>query len=218
LITSPDALEGKSTMAANLAVVMAQDGKSVVLVDADLRRPMQHKIFRLPNSTGLTRTLFDGRVGLDGRLQETGIENLRVLTAGPLPPNPSELLGSERMRNLIERLDELADVIVFDSPPVLPVTDAAVLAPRVDGVLIVAEAGQTRHGAVRQMVETLQNVGANLLGTVLNRMSVGGANGYYYYYYTSDEAGQHRPRRQRFHHRLPLIGRLARPRHNRTSR
>ena len=98
VVTSANALEGKSTMAANLAVVMAQTGSRVVLVDADLRRPMVHKIFQVSNKEGLTNILFEDRPVLDGHLQETGIENLRVLTSGPLPPNPSELLGSQKMR------------------------------------------------------------------------------------------------------------------------
>lgn len=214
LITSSDALEGKSTVAANLAVVMAEQGKSVVLVDADLRRPMQHTIFQLPNQQGLTSALLDGGSALDGRLQETEIGNLRVLTSGPLPPNPSELLGSQSMRRLIERLSGEADVVLFDSPPVLPVTDAAVLAPQVDGVLIVAEAEQTRRGAVRRAVASLRTVGANLLGAALNRIPFHGRGGYnyYYYYYAEDGTGRRSRRKVPFYHRLPLLGRLARSR------
>ncbi len=129
IVTSANALEGKSTMAANLAVVMAQTGSRVVLVDADLRRPMVHKIFQVSNKEGLTNILFEDRPVLDGHLQETGIENLRVLPSGPLPPNPSELLGSQKMRGLLEQIKEEADIVVFDTPPILPVTDAVVLAP-----------------------------------------------------------------------------------------
>jgi succinoglycan biosynthesis transport protein ExoP len=220
LVTSPDVLEGKSTMAANLAVVMAQDGKSVVLVDADLRRPILHTIFQLPNQQGLTSTLLDGESVPDGRLQDTEVENLQVLTTGPLPPNPSELLGSQSMHHIIERLGKKVDVILFDTPPVLLVTDAAVLAPRVDGVLMVVEAGQTRQGAVRRATENLRNVGANLLGAALNRIPIRGRGGYYYYYrdYLTDEAGHRLQRRKRFHHRFPLLSRLARSKENRTPR
>ena len=108
-------MEGKSTTLANLGVVMAQSGRSVVLVDSDLRRPMLHKIFQVPNKMGLTSVLLQDDPILDGQLQETGVENLRVLTSGPLPPNPSELLGSQRMRHLIEQLEKEGDVVIFDN-------------------------------------------------------------------------------------------------------
>lgn len=214
LITSSGALEGKSTVAANLAVVVAEHGKSVVLVDADLRRPMQHEIFQLSNQLGLTSTLLDGGSALDGRLQETEIENLRVLTSGPLPPNPSELLGSQSMRLLIEHLSDQVDVVLFDSPPVLPVTDAVVLAPQVDGVLIVAEAGKTRRGTIQRAAASLRTVGANLLGVALNRIPFHGRGGCHHYYYCYAEDGTRGRSRRKvpFYHRLPLPGRLARSR------
>ena len=107
---------------------MAQAGLSAILVDSDLRRPVLHKIFDLSNKEGLTTALLEGEPNLDGRLQATQVGNLRVLTSGPLPPNPSELLGSQKMKSLIESLKEKADVVLFDSPPTLVVTDAAVLA------------------------------------------------------------------------------------------
>ncbi len=183
VITSPNPKEGKSTTLANLAVVMAQAGKSVVIVDTDLRRPMLHKIFQVPNREGLTSVLLEEEPLLDGQLQETGIENLRILTSGPLPPNPSELLGSQRMRKLTDRLQQEADVVLLDTPPALPVTDAAVLATVADGVLIVTDAGSTGRSAARQAVENLQQVGASLLGVVVNRLSARGSGKYYYYYY-----------------------------------
>ncbi|MGD9316830.1 MAG: polysaccharide biosynthesis tyrosine autokinase, partial [Anaerolineae bacterium] len=200
MVTSPGALEGKSTMISNLAVVMAQDGKAVVLVDADLRRPMQHKIFQVENQQGLSDLLVNGEKVIDGHLQDTGIENLRLLPSGPLPPNPSELLGSQSMARLIERLEGVADIVLFDMAPVLPVTDAAVLAPQVDGILLIADAGRTRRGAARRAVENLRRVGANLLGVALNRIKLGGRSGYYYnynYYYSSDDEGRQRKRRRR---------------------
>jgi non-specific protein-tyrosine kinase len=199
MVTSAHALEGKSTMAANLGVVMAQMGKSVVLVDADLRRPMVHKIFQLANKEGLTNILFESHPNLDGHLQQSGIRNLRVLTSGPLPPNPSELLGSQKMRWLLEEMEQDADLIIFDTPPILPVTDAAVLAPQTDGVLVVTQAGRTRQGAARQAVENLRQVGANLLGVALNQVSRGrgGGNYNYYYYYAQDTKGRRRKRRKR---------------------
>ncbi|MGD2206541.1 MAG: polysaccharide biosynthesis tyrosine autokinase [Anaerolineae bacterium] len=181
VVTSPGPFDGKSTTTANLGVVMAQAGKSVILVDADLRRSVLHRIFHLPNEGGLTRVLVEDEPTLDGWLQETEIDNLRVLTSGPLPPNPSELLGSQKMRSLIEQLTNEADVVIFDTPPVLPVTDASVLAIQANGVLLVTDAGKTRRGAVRQAVESLKQVGANILGTVLNRVALQKSEYHYYY-------------------------------------
>jgi capsular exopolysaccharide synthesis family protein len=148
---------------------------------------------------------------LDGHLQETGIENLRVLTSGPLPPNPSELLGSQRMQHLVEQLEKEADIVIFDTPPALPVTDAAVLAIQADGVLVVADAGKTRRAAARQAVENLRKVGVNLLGFAVNRLPLRGSGGYYYYYqyyYSGDSQGRHRRRRGRWYQRIPVLGRL----------
>jgi succinoglycan biosynthesis transport protein ExoP len=212
VVTSPNPMEGKSTTLANLGVVMAQSGKSVVLVDSDLRRPMLHKIFQISNRDGLTSVLLQDEPLVDGHLQETGVENLRVLTSGPLPPNPSELLGSQRMHHLIEQLEREADVVIFDTPPALPVTDAAVLATQTDGVLVVADAGKTRRSVAQQAVENLRNVGANLLGAAVNRLSPRRSGGYYYYYYyyyySDDNKGRRRRRRRRWYQRIPLLGRL----------
>jgi len=196
LVTSTSPREGKSTTVANLAVVMAQAGLSVIVVDSDLRRPDLHKFFGLANSQGLTNALLESTATSDGYLQATAVEKLQVLTSGPLPPNPSELLGSQRMKGLIEQLKGQADVLIFDSPPLLAVTDAAVLANEVDAVLLVVEAGATRRGAVLQARETMTKVGANLLGVALNKLSAKGAGGYYYYYYYSSE-GEGRERRRR---------------------
>jgi succinoglycan biosynthesis transport protein ExoP len=187
VVTSAVATEGKTTTAANLAVVMAQAGNRIVLVDGDLRRPSAHKLFNLPNKTGLTTALVEDPQALNGYLQETGIENLRVLTAGPIPPNPQELLGSQRMEELLRRLEDEADIVVLDTPPTLVVSDANVLAARASGVLMVVNTGNTRRTAVRQAVDGLRKVGANLLGFVLNMVSPrGGRSSYYYssYYYS----------------------------------
>jgi non-specific protein-tyrosine kinase len=211
VVTSPNPVEGKSTTLANLGVVMAQAGKSVVLVDSDLRRPILHRIFQIPNKEGLTDVLLQEEPLIDGHLQETGVDNLRVLTSGPLPPNPSELLGSQKMRRLIEQLKTEADVLVFDTPPALPVTDAAVLATQTDGVLVVADAGKTRRAAARQAVENLRQVGANILGAALNRLSLRHSGAYYYYYhyyYAEDNKGRRRRGKRRWYQRIPLIGRL----------
>jgi succinoglycan biosynthesis transport protein ExoP len=199
LVTSPNPVEGKSTTVANLGVVMAQAGKRVVVVDADLRRPVLHRIFQLENDRGLTTLLFNVGPGMDGHLRQTAVKNLRVLTTGPLPPNPSELLGSQRMAVLIERLKEEAEVILFDSPPSLAVTDASVVATHSDGVLLVVDAGRTRRTIATESVERLQQVGGNLLGVVLNRVKPGRGGYYYYYYrYYGDRREQRRGGRRRF--------------------
>jgi tyrosine-protein kinase len=203
LVTSPNPVEGKSTTVANLGVVMAQTGKSVIVVDADLRRPTLHRVFELENSRGLTDALLNAEPGLDGHLQPTKVENLRLLSTGPLPPNPSELLGSQRMAALIERLKEEADVVLFDSPPSLAVTDASVLATQTDGVLIVTDAGRTRRNPARESSERLRQVGANLVGVALNRMRSGRA-GYYYYYYSDGK----KHRKLKWYQRIPLLGPL----------
>jgi len=195
LVTSPNPAEGKSTTVANLAVVMAQAGKQVIIVDADLRRPVLHRIFRTPNNRGLTNVLLNAELNLDGHLQHTEVENLRLLSTGPLPPNPSELLGSQRMVALIERLGQEADVILFDSPPLMAVADASVLSAQTDGVLLVIDAGGTRRNLARESVKRTRQVGANVLGVVLNQLHAKGDGYYYYpYYYYSDDQ-QHKGRR-----------------------
>lgn len=196
MITSATPSEGKSITAANLGIVMAQAGHKTIIVDADLRRPMQHEIFQVPNLAGLTDILCSPEVKPEGHLRKTNIENLHVVTSGAIPPNPSELLGSERMQRVLGSLGELADVVIYDSPPALSVTDAAVLSNRVDGVILVAEAGQTRLGAIRQTILNLQHADANLLGGVLNRAK-GKKEGYYYYYHYSRNGRQATPNQSR---------------------
>lgn len=194
MVTSSSPGEGKSTTTANLAVVMAQTGQKVIVVDTDLRRPVQHKVFGVPNNTGLTTALLASDATLaSSYLQPTEIENLSVLTSGPIPPNPSELLGSHRMKALVETLSQAADLVIFDSPPVLAVTDAVVLGRQVDGVLLVADAGKTREQALITAAGELQKVGANTLGVALNRLDTRrGGYYYYYYYYSDEETGQRR--------------------------
>ncbi|MDH7487825.1 MAG: polysaccharide biosynthesis tyrosine autokinase, partial [Anaerolineae bacterium] len=189
LVTSANPIEGKSVTAANIAVVMAQAGHSVIMVDSDLRRPVLHKIFQIPNNEGFTNALLHANPSPVAYLQPTKVENLRVLTTGPLPPNPSELLGSARMKDLIEQLKSEADMVIFDSPPCLAVTDAAVLATQMDGTLLVVDAGVTRRELARRAVENLQKVGGHVLGAVLNKLSArrGGYYYYHYYYYYSSD-------------------------------
>ena len=167
LITSTSPEEGKSTVLVNLAVTFAQAGNRVVVVDADLRRPSLHKFFGLPNQSGLTTAVLDEEGGAID-IRDTPIANLRVLTSGPLPPNPAELLGSQRMDRLTEALRAEADYLLFDSPPIVAVTDAAVLGRRLDGVLLVIDAGRTKRDHARRAKLLLEKVNAHVLGAVLN--------------------------------------------------
>ena len=170
LVTSSIPGEGKTVTAANLAAVFAQAGRRVLLVDADLRKPGVHALFDLPNSSGLTTILRNSEANLDAIAHPTEQEGLRVLTTGPLPPNPAELLGSQRMRMVLERLQDAADLVVFDSPPLLAVTDAAVLSSFLDGTLLVIDAKRSRRRAVRPAKDALTRAGANVFGVVLNRV------------------------------------------------
>jgi capsular exopolysaccharide synthesis family protein len=198
MVNSPGPGEGKSVTLANLAVVMAQSGLRVVAVDADLRRPALHKVFGLPNSHGLSDAILRANPPVGEHLQATEVENLWVLASGPLPPNPADLLGSERMTAVIEELEAQADMVLLDSPPVLVVADALILSDRVDGVLLVNDAGRTRRSEARQGVEEFRRVRANLLGVVLNRLSRR-RGGYYHnhYHYYQSEDGQREERRWR---------------------
>ncbi|GAB4530989.1 MAG: hypothetical protein Kow0063_09670 [Anaerolineae bacterium] len=184
VVTSANPGEGKSLTAANLAVVMAQAGHKTILVDSDLRIPVLHKIFQVPNLNGLTDLLRSPESELDEFMKDTGIENLKIITSGPLPPNSSEMLGSQRMHELIHRLENMADMVIFDSPPVLAVTDAAVLSQRVDGAVLVIQAGRTRRDTSRQAIKRLRQLGANVLGIVLNQVSGRGTDYAYYSHYT----------------------------------
>jgi capsular exopolysaccharide synthesis family protein len=188
MVTSSTPGEGKSFTVANLGISMAQAGLKTIIVDSDLRRPVQHQVFTVPNLGGLTDLLCSPELELNNHLKDTEIENLQVLTCGMLPPNPTELLGSQRMGQLMARLNEVADVVIYDSSPTVAVTDAAVLSARVDGVVLVIEAGQTSHDLARRAVEDLKQAGATLLGGVLNRVSQKGG-GHYYSYYSSDGRG-----------------------------
>ena len=181
LFTSAGPGEGKSTVAANSAVALAQTGRRVILVDCDLRKPVQHHLFNL-NKKGLTNCLVGESLAAE-LLQDTEIDGLRVLTSGPIPPNPAELLGSSRMEQTVNALKEIADYIVLDCPPVIAVTDASVLSRRADGVVLVLDADQVRPEMAQKAKELLENAQANLLGTILNRAEVEEEHSYYYYYY-----------------------------------
>jgi non-specific protein-tyrosine kinase len=186
MITSSKAKEGKSTTAANLAVVMAQAGKKVILVDADLRRPTQHLIFELDNEQGLTTAFLDEQVNIDQLLKPVTADSLSVLPSGPIPHNPSELLDSERMINILDQLTKKADLVILDSPPVLSVADATILASRVDGVMMVVDSAFTRRGTARRSRDLLQSIGARIVGVVVNRAPTRSESDYYDYRYSPD--------------------------------
>jgi len=184
LITSPTPAEGKSFISSNLAVAFAQTGKRVILVDADLRKPTVHRIFALVNNVGVTSALVSDAGSLDSALQATEIPELRVMTSGPLPPNPSELLSSHKMQDLLRELQAHCDLVVIDSPPVLVVSDTAVLASHADGVLIAFSHDKLRRDPARNTIGALRQVQARILGVVLNRVE-GSQHGYYYSYHKS---------------------------------
>lgn len=167
LVTSSGPGEGKSTALANLAVAMADGDRAVILVDADLRRPSQHQLFDLPNGRGLSDMFRDESAFDDPPLQAVSNSTLRVLTSGPLPPIPSQLLAARKMDEVIAQLVKQADVVLFDAPPVVAVTDASLLASKVDGVLLVVKASDTRRDHVRAAKDRLEKVNANLVGAVL---------------------------------------------------
>jgi polysaccharide biosynthesis transport protein len=182
LLTSAGPAEGKSTIAANLAVVMAQAGLKVVLVDCDLRRPTQHKQFAQVNRAGLTDIILRDPTQWVGVTVPSGVPNLSLVLSGALPPNPSELLGSKRMKQFLEYLQQICDVTIIDAPPLLPVTDALVLAPLTDGVVMVVDYGTTRIGEAAHGKAQLDQSGARILGAVMNKIPLR-RRGYSYYYY-----------------------------------
>lgn len=177
LVTSAVASEGKTSTACNLAITLAEAGKRVLLIDADLRRPRTARYFGLPNGVGLTSVLV-GAAGLDDAIQPWS-DNLSLLASGPIPPNPSELLGSLHMRELLQHLRGEYDMVILDGPPALPVADAAATATAVDGVVLVVKYGRTRREQVEGVLVTLSTVDARILGTVLN-MVPQRAEKYYY--------------------------------------
>lgn len=174
VVSSPAANANKSQVAANLAVVMAQSGQRVVLVDADLRRPALHTYFAASQTPGLTDLMLsqDGEGALS--LAETGVPGLALLPSGALPPNPADILGSQKMGQLLGQLKAKADVVVLDAPPVTVAVDASVLAARTDGLLLVVQAGHTRRDRIAQAKELLERFRVNLLGAVFTDAPAGG--------------------------------------------
>ncbi|MFC4025119.1 CpsD/CapB family tyrosine-protein kinase [Oceanobacillus longus] len=180
LVTSSGPSEGKSTTIANLAVVYAQTGKKVLLIDADLRKPTVHYTFRLDNLRGLSNILV-GQNTLDEAVNRTDVDNLDVISCGPIPPNPSELLASRKMADFLKEVTAAYDLVIFDTPPVLAVTDAQILANIVDGSLLVVRSKHTDLEAANKAKEILEPAQAKLLGTVLNGREKKASNYYYYY-------------------------------------
>lgn len=194
VVTSSMPSEGKSTTAINLALALAEAERSVVLVDGDMRRPMLAKYLDLVGTVGFS-TVLSGAASLSDALQKTRFPGLTVLTSGAIPPNPSELLGSQSARKLLNELRTEFDYVIVDSTPLLAVTDAAILAAGADGVLIMARHGQTRRELLSHAVESLRSVGAPLLGAVFTMVPMRGASSYsyaytYYGHESSDKAGR----------------------------
>jgi len=194
MVTSSGPREGKSSTVANLAVSIAQAGKSVLVVDADMRNPTQHKLFGLDNGQGLSVSLAQD---LDFRsyIQDTAVPGVSVLTGGPVPPNPAELVGSKRMKRLIEAVSKEYDMVLFDSPPIVAVTDAAILAQEVDGVILVLASGEVNKDYAQRAKELLDKVGAKILGAVLNKVDLKTSEYYYYYYYHGSDDSKKNKRR-----------------------
>lgn len=180
MVTSSGPGEGKSTTTGNLAVVFAQQGKTVLLIDADLRKPTVHYTFKLSNTTGLT-SILTNQVELMEAVNKTDEDNLYVLSSGPIPPNPSELLGSKAMKQFMERALEEFDLIIFDTPPVLAVTDAQILGNLCQGSVLVVSSGKTDKESLLKTKELLTASNGRLLGVVLNNKKVDKKGSYYYY-------------------------------------
>lgn len=182
--TSANISEGKSTVTDNIAVVWANTGKRVLLIDADLRRPTLHKTFNVQNSEGLTTILTSEAAEMDitNIIKKTQVENLSILTSGPIPPNPSELLNSQRMQALIASVETNYDVVILDVPPILAVSDTQVLVSHIDGVVLVVKVGQTEKAALRRSFELLKLSHANVLGYVMNDVGRNGDSAYGYGY------------------------------------
>ena len=194
LVSSPQPGEGKSTTVANLAIAFAQLRKRTLLIDADLRKPVQHNVFDHPRGPGLAEYLIGEITDFNSIIRQTKVENLSLVSAGGLPPNPSELLGSDRMGKLVDKLEQEWDIILFDSPPIVAVTDSSMISAEIDALVLVVKAGQTDRAAVDRALDTISNVRSPLIGAILNGANpetLAGKYSYYYsyynYYYNSDD-------------------------------
>lgn len=181
VVTSAGPGEGKSTTAANLAIIFANSGKRVLLVDADLRKPSVADSFQIPNAKGLSNLLIDSDVTHENLVYQMSVDNLWIMPSGPKPPNPSELLGSQRMIEVIEKLTNCFDLVIFDMPPVVTVTDAQIVAAKVDGTLFVVRERKTNKQMAQKAKKLLMMANANVLGVVYNATSAKDQKDYYYY-------------------------------------
>ncbi|MGG1636873.1 CpsD/CapB family tyrosine-protein kinase [Paenibacillus sp. FSL K6-3182] len=187
MVTSSKPSEGKSTTCANMAVAFAQANKKVLLIDADLRKPSQHHIFGKSNRSGLTTALLN-QLKLEDIIQFTNTDNLSIIQAGPTPPNPSELLSSEQMAELLKTARERYDVVIIDTPPIMSVTDAQIVATQSDGVVLVIDSGKVKKDVALKAKASLEHVKANLIGVVLNKINRNHSDIYSYYYGEKTEA------------------------------
>jgi capsular exopolysaccharide synthesis family protein len=192
-VSSASPQEGKTTVTANLAISIAQSGKRVLVVDTDMRRPRVHRAYGVSGKRGLTQVIV-GEATVDEVVQDSGIPNLSILACGPIPPNPAELLHRERFAKLIAEVRDKFDIVLFDSPPLSAVSDAAVLAPQLDGILVVVRADSTTRDAIKMVLRQMRDVSARVVGGVLNGLDPrarGERDSYYYYYarnsYYADE-------------------------------
>lgn len=181
-VTSATPGEGKTTTTCNLAVSFARNGQRVLIIDADLRRPAVHKAFRLPNTSGVSTALVSTAREFDDFVQFSGIENLWVLTSGPVPPNPAEMVGSQRMKQMIEHFSDVYDLVIVDSPPMLAVADPVLLGMQVDGVVLTMRSGKVTKETAVHAVRSLIGGKCHLLGIVLNAVKRGGEGHQRYYY------------------------------------
>lgn len=181
MVTSSNISEGKSTVSANIATTFAKQGLHTLLVDSDLRRPTINATFGIDNPQGLSNYLSERNFDINSIIHKTSVKNLYVMPSGPIPPNPSELIGSKRMAELIKKLSEQLDLVIFDAPPVLSVTDAQIVSTNVDGTILVVRANKTEKAAVKEAVRLIKQVGGHIIGTILNDVEVKGS-GYYGYY------------------------------------
>ena len=182
LISSSATKEGKSTTAANLAITMAQAGSRTLIIDCDLRRPIMHSLFGMERKVGLTNVL-TGELKFENAVKSTDVDNLYLISAGDIPPNPAELMASEQIKTVLERAKKEFDLILIDSPPIIAVTDAVILSTRVDGMILVVSSGFVNKREVARAVSMIENVNARILGTLINGLNIKRMYGSYYYYY-----------------------------------